>query len=48
MSGRTAEAVKAIKAIEPWPAAQPVTVDDQVDKSDDTASTKPLKSIRAA
>ena len=48
MPGKTAEAVKAIKAIEPWPTAQPVTVDEKADKSNGAVSTKPAKSIQAA
>jgi integrase len=48
MPGRTAEAVKVLRTIEPWPTAQPVTVDEQADKSNGAVSTKPAKSIQAA
>lgn len=48
MPGKTAEAVKALKAIEPWPTDQPAKVEEQIDKSADTISSTPPKSIGAA
>jgi hypothetical protein len=45
MPGRTAEAVKALKAIEPWPTAKPVVIADNAKK---TAATKAPKTIKAA
>jgi integrase len=48
MPGRTAEAVKAIKAIEPWPSVQPVAVDERADKSEGAVLAKPARTVRAA
>lgn len=48
MPGRTAEAVKAIKAIEPWPMAQPTTATGQADNPNSTVSTRQPRSIKAA
>ena len=48
MPGRTAEAVKSIKAIEPWPTATPVVVDEQPEKSNSAVLAKPARTVRAA
>jgi integrase len=46
--GPTTEAVTAIKAIDPWPTAQPVALTEKTDTSAETISTKQPKSIKAA
>jgi integrase len=48
MPGRTAEAVKALKAIEPWPTAKPVAIADNTKRAKNTAATKAPKNIKAA
>jgi hypothetical protein len=48
MPGRTAEAVKALKAIEPWPTARPVVIADNAKHAKNTAATKAPKTIKAA
>ena len=48
MPGRTAEAVKALKAIEPWPTAKPVVIADNTKRAKNTAATKAPKNVKAA
>jgi hypothetical protein len=48
MPGKTAEAVKALKAIEPWPTAKPVVIADNAKHAKNSAATKAPKTIKAA
>jgi len=46
--GRTAEAVKELKAIEPWPSTKPSVVADSTESTNDTAATESPKTTKAA